>query len=447
MLGASVISAMPMSKLRLILPAFATGFLGFSAMGDPLTEAHVTKIVNRVQVVDPANGGHAASLHEAIKDEIELKTGVKSRSELLFQDNTLTRLGPETSFSFKAGTRDLSLGKGTMLLQVPKGQGGAKIRTAAVTAAITGTTILMDYTPGKHIKVLVLEGSLRLSANGPSGNSVVLGPGRMVLMRPDAKKIPPPVSVDLKKVMQTSSLVNMSKKEGGAPLPSAALIEKEIAQQAHDKATRDLVETDVVLHGSGTMALNSSGNVIDVLARTEQGRSLTVATTNASGSTGSVVPAVTPAPTPSAITSASPTPPAVASPTPATLASPTPATVASPTPATVASPTPVTGASPTPVAVASPTPASGVSPTPPPAPSPSATAPPNPSPTPGSSGDDDNDKNKGDHNGDGHGDSGKGNKNKGPGRPLRSVPPPIDRGRLSGREIFLAPTLSSRNGR
>ena len=34
-----------------------------------------------------------------------------------------------------------------MLLQVPKGLGGAKIHTAAVTAAITGTTIMMDIAP------------------------------------------------------------------------------------------------------------------------------------------------------------------------------------------------------------------------------------------------------------------------------------------------------------
>lgn len=402
----------PMRNLRLILLAAAIGALIVSAQAGPLTEARVTKIVNRVQVVDPAKGPHAASLHETIRDEIELKTGVKSRSELLFQDNTLTRLGPETSFSFKAGTRDLNLDKGTMLLQVPKGLGGAKIRTAAVTAAITGTTILMEHRPGKSVKVLVLEGSLRLSVKG---DSVVLRPGRMVLMRPDARKIPPPVSVDLKKIVRTSSLVNMSKKKGGAALPSDALIEQEIAQQAQDKARSDLVETDVVIHGSGTTALNSRGRLIDVLARNEQGRTLTVATTSSSGSTGSVTPAATPAPTPSAIST-------------------------SPTPAPGASATPVPAASATPVAGASATPAPGGSP--------------GPSPTPGSGGDDD-DKDKGDHNGDGHGDNGNGNgNNNGKGKgggghgKLRTVPlPSVDRARPAGRETSSPLARSSRNDR
>jgi hypothetical protein len=417
-LGAfSILAITPMSHLQLIFLAGATGFLALSAQASPLTEAHVTKIINKVQVVDPAKGPHPAALRETIKDDIELKTGVKSRSELVFQDETLTRLGPETSFSFKAGTRDLSLEKGTMLLQVPKGLGGAKIRTAAVTAAITGTTIMMEYTPGKHIKVLVLEGSLRLSINGRFGDSVVLRPGRMVLMRPDAKRIPPPVSVDLKKIVNTSSLVNMSKKKGGTSLPSAGLIEKEIAQQAHDKGTKDLVETDVVIHGSGTMALNSTGNIIDVLARNEQGRSLTVATTTSSGSTGSISPAATPAPTPSAISSG-PTP------TPA----PTPASAPASTPA--------------------PTPSSAPGSTPAPASSPRPTATPQPSATPGLPDDDDKDKDKdkGDHNGDGHGDNGKGGGKKN-GRHLSLPPPAVDRVRPSGRETVSPMARFSRNER
>src|ERR1051326_1139087 len=99
-----------MLKRRLfIFAGFAPALLGSSLQGAALTEAQVTKIINQVHVIDPGSGAHPAVINEKIHDEIELKTGVKSRSELLFQDNTLTRLGPETSFSFKAGTRDLQL--------------------------------------------------------------------------------------------------------------------------------------------------------------------------------------------------------------------------------------------------------------------------------------------------------------------------------------------------
>src|SRR5690349_323965 len=180
----------------------------------PLTEAHVTKIVNEVKLVDPSKGDRDAKLNDVVRDEIALTTGIKSRSELMFQDNTLTRLGPESYFSFKSGTREMTLQKGTILLQVPKGLGGAKIHTASVTAAITGTTIMMEYVPQKAIKVLVLEGTMRLSMNGRFGDSLLLTPGKMVIMPPNARRIPDPVTIDLKKVVQTSNLVNMHTKKG-----------------------------------------------------------------------------------------------------------------------------------------------------------------------------------------------------------------------------------------
>src|SRR5438477_2728798 len=197
-----------MLNIRFALAAVAlycTVFVQQSAAG-PLTSAEVTKIINRVSLIESAKGDRPAVLRDVIKDDLGLQTGARSRSELLFQDNTLTRVGAETFFSFKTGTRDMTLEEGSMLLQVPKGLGGATIHTAAVTAAITGTTIMMEYSPGQYLKVLVLEGSLRLSRNGSFGDSLVLHPGKMVIMRPDAKKIPEPIYCDLAQIVRTSTL-------------------------------------------------------------------------------------------------------------------------------------------------------------------------------------------------------------------------------------------------
>jgi hypothetical protein len=210
-------------------------------------------------VIEPAKGDRPAALRDVIKDDRGLQTGVRSRSELLFQDNTLTRLGAETFFSFKTGTRDMTLEKGSMLLQVPKGLGGAKIHTAAVTAAITGTTIMMEYSPGKYLKVLVLEGSLRLSRNGSFGDSVVLHPGKMVIMRPDAKKIPEPVDVDLAQIVRTSTLVNFP---GSNILPSMPLIQAAITDQARELKEGTLVPTNLVM-GHGTTVVLASNNQLN----------------------------------------------------------------------------------------------------------------------------------------------------------------------------------------
>jgi hypothetical protein len=249
------------TKFALTVVGFCSVVSTHQSIAGPLTSAQVTKVINRVSVIDPAKGTHPAVLRDVIKDNLALQTGARSRSELLFQDNTLTRIGAETFFSFKTGTRDLTLEKGSMLLQVPKGLGGATIHTAAVTAAITGTTIMMEYSPGQYLKVLVLEGSLRLSRNGSFGDSLVLHPGKMVIMRPDAKKIPDPIDIDLSEIVRTSTLVNFP---GSKVLPSMPLIQAAITDQAKAVAKGTLVPTNLVM-GHGTKVVLASN---DQLAKT-----------------------------------------------------------------------------------------------------------------------------------------------------------------------------------
>src|SRR6476469_4296893 len=252
-----------MLKTRFALAAVAlySGVFVEQSVAGPLTSAEVTKIINRVTVIEPAKGDRPAAVRDVIKDDLGLQTGARSRSELLFQDNTLTRVGAETFFSFKTGTRDMTLEKGSMLLQVPKGLGGAKIYTAAVTAAITGTTIMMEYSPGQYLKVLVLEGSLRLSRNGSFGNSLVLHAGKMVIMRPDAKRIPDPIDIDLAEIVRTSTLVNFP---GSKVLPSMPLIQAAITDQAKAVAKGTLVPKNLVM-GHGTKVVLASN---DQLAKT-----------------------------------------------------------------------------------------------------------------------------------------------------------------------------------
>jgi hypothetical protein len=312
----------------------------------PLTEARVTAIVNQVKVSDPAAGDRAARIDDIIQAELALMTGIKSRSELTFQDNTLTRLGPESYFSFKSGTRDMTLQRGTLLLQVPKGIGGAKIHTASVTAAITGTTIMMEYVPQQHIKVLVLEGSLRLSMNGRFGDSLLLLPGKMVIMPPNAKRIPDPVTVDLKKVVQTSTLVNMGsgKNKIKEPLPSMPLIESEIAQQQQGKDSHHLVDTNLVILGKGTNVLIGSDQLMDDLSqRTDLAKLTLVSNHPAPQPTPPPTnPDSTPFPTPKPIVTPSPTgtPSGTATPSPTATVSPT-ATPSTPTPTPFPTATPL----------------------------------------------------------------------------------------------------------
>ena len=249
-------------KLPLTTSISVLFLISLSAIGTniPLQEASINRIINDVRIVQPKQAPKAAKLLDVIKDDVGVKTGVRSRCELIFQDQTLTRLGSETYFSFKPGTREMSLSEGTMLLQVPKDQGGATIRTASITASITGTTVMLEHRAGKSIKFLVLEGSMRVGT-GRFGESISLTPGKMLIMDPKAKRLPDPVNIDLKKLIKTSSLVNpdgFSTKDGkakGAMLPSMPLINQAIKAQELMRGKGELIETNLAILGKGTRVM------------------------------------------------------------------------------------------------------------------------------------------------------------------------------------------------
>src|SRR2546423_1724420 len=78
----------------------------------------------------------------------------------------------------------------------------------------------------------------------------------MVIMRPDAKKIPAPIDVDLAQIVRTSTLVNFP---GSNILPSMSLIQAAINDQARELAKGTLVPTNLVM-GHGTNLVLASNN-------------------------------------------------------------------------------------------------------------------------------------------------------------------------------------------
>jgi hypothetical protein len=80
-------------------------------------------------------------------------------------------------------------------------------------------------------------------------------------MRPDAKKIPDPIDIDLAEIVRTSILVNFP---GSEVLPSMPLIQAAITDQAKEVVKGNLVPTNLVM-GHGTKVVLASN---DQLAKT-----------------------------------------------------------------------------------------------------------------------------------------------------------------------------------
>ena len=117
--------------------ALASG-LPNEVSADELKEAKVTQVIQDVRVLPSNASPRAAAVNDDVRHGTAVQTGVQSRSELTFKDQTITRLGEKTIFSVGEGARTIDLGSGQFLLYAPKKAGGVKIKAGAVTAAITG---------------------------------------------------------------------------------------------------------------------------------------------------------------------------------------------------------------------------------------------------------------------------------------------------------------------
>jgi len=191
---------------------------------DELKEAQVTQVIQDVRLMPSNASPRPASVNDRVHEDTAVRTGVQSRTELTFQDMTITRLGSQTIFSFKGGTRTINLKSGSILLSVPKNSGGGQIRTAAVTASVTGTKIVMQYHPD-HFDFRVIEGTadlcqnesknvrLRRRDNEPCPDCVTVHAGQMVSGKP-GECLSQPVAFNVAEFLATDELF-----AGFPPLP------------------------------------------------------------------------------------------------------------------------------------------------------------------------------------------------------------------------------------
>lgn len=182
-------------------------------------EARVTQIVRDVKLLPSETEARPAAVNDQVREGIAVRTGDKSRSELTFVDLTISRLGANTIYSFNRAGRSVDLESGSILMRVPKNSGGGNVKTDVVSVAITGTTLILETTRAGRSKLIVLEGSSRMSLVKVRGQSRDVAAGQMLDVPAGATTLPMPVNIDLNQVMKTHPLIT-----GFPPLPSRDLI-------------------------------------------------------------------------------------------------------------------------------------------------------------------------------------------------------------------------------
>lgn len=227
-------------------------FSGNLAARSSFTEGTIQRTIREVVIYDniqePDAPRPAREGVDVLRGQMGLRTGLRSRAELLLNEGSLVRIGSNAVFSFADNQRDLFLGQGTMLLQVPPGQGRTTITTQNATAAITGTTILLDNS-STYTKLIVLEGTVTLSLRNRLGERITLRAGQMLIWDPEGDRLPEAVDIDLAALKESSDLVRGFSEENILELTK---IEEEAEFQKRLQEDGLLQMTDFRIPGRGT---------------------------------------------------------------------------------------------------------------------------------------------------------------------------------------------------
>lgn len=239
----------------ILVLCFGCAAAGSICQAVDLKQAKVTQVVNDVQIISAANqNAKAAAVNELFTMPDLLRTGPASRAELVAADETITRVGANTIFSFDPASRTINLKQGSLLFHSPHGKGGGAIRTGSATASVLGTTLIVTTTPKGGLKVINLEGNVEVKFL--NGLKQKLTSGQMTFILTGGNQLAPIINIRLDELTRNSRLV----KGFNQPLASLPLINNQIGKQ--DNMIRTGKATDTGLY-AGDDADSDKVEVVD----------------------------------------------------------------------------------------------------------------------------------------------------------------------------------------
>ena len=208
------------SGYQRFIPLFIFSFgVSFGFTATEFKDAEITTLKNIVEH-DAGQGAAPAKVNEKIGENSKVTTAAASMAELTFGDSSITRIGANSVFSFQSKERLVKLDKGTALIHATPGNGGATVDCGGVTAAVSGSTFMASRSATGGAVFVLLESSGSLRVTTPGGQTAVIMPGQAASTGTGPKSAIQVFDVDVKKVMETTPLVQGFKKE----LPSQAEI-------------------------------------------------------------------------------------------------------------------------------------------------------------------------------------------------------------------------------
>ena len=104
-----------------------------------LTEGTVDRLQNTVTVELQQQPARFARVDDILIPKDRLSTGTRALAQIIFNDESLLRVGENSLFQFVPDQRQVLLDEGVMMMVTPAGTGGAEIVTPAAIAGVQGS--------------------------------------------------------------------------------------------------------------------------------------------------------------------------------------------------------------------------------------------------------------------------------------------------------------------
>ena len=221
----------------LLICAAAVVITGFAPAATQ-NQARVTEVIHDVRLLAAKASPRPAIVNDTVREGNAVRTGTDSRAELTFLDETITRLGANTVFSFGAGTRAFDLSSGAILVSAPKEAGTVRVTTAVATCAMSGFTAILEAHRNSLNKVLVLEGDGDVALKKNPNDTRHMHSAQILIFRPDASVLPQPQDFSVCQVIDHGLLITGFKHK----LPSMPLLLAECAREGSHPGTKTLID-------------------------------------------------------------------------------------------------------------------------------------------------------------------------------------------------------------
>jgi hypothetical protein len=218
-----------------VVAAFAIGRFVFAAIQK---QARVTEVIRDVRLLSAQMAARPATVNDSVNEGTAVRTGTDSRAELTFADQTITRLGANTVFSFGAAARTYDLGSGAVLMTAPKQSGTVKISTSVATCAVSGFTGIWETHSKSWSKVLILEGDGNVWLKNKPNDQRHMHSRQILVFPPNATVLPQPQEFDVCKLIDNGLLI----KGFAHKLPSWPLLLAECDRQRTTPGASQLID-------------------------------------------------------------------------------------------------------------------------------------------------------------------------------------------------------------